>query len=117
MITSYSFGRIEIDGKIYSNDVKILPDRTVVADWWRRSGHELCLEDIKDLIKASPEVLVVGTGASAMMQVLPEVVDAFSDASNEAGLELVVKRTDEAWMVFNDLCTSKKVAAAFHLTC
>jgi hypothetical protein len=113
LITSYSFGRIEIDDKLYSNDVKILPDRTVVADWWRREGHELCLEDIKDIVKASPEVLVVGTGGSGKMAVLPEVAGALA----EAGVELIVERTGEAWMVFNDLCTSKKVAAAFHLTC
>ena len=113
MIASYSFGRIEIDGVVYSSDVKILPDRTVVADWWRLEGHELRLPDIKDIMKASPDILIVGTGASGMMVVTAEVEAAFIEAS----IELIVERSGEAWRIFNELCVHKRAAAAIHLTC
>ena len=113
MISSYSFGRIEIDGVVYSNDVKILPDRTIVADWWRQEAHELRLPDIKDIMQASLEVLVVGTGTSGMMVVTPEVEAAL----NEASIDLIVERSSEAWRIFNELCLHKRAAAAIHLTC
>ncbi len=71
-IDSYHFGEIVIDGKKYSSDVIIFPDR-VLDNWWRKTGCQLCLEDIAEVITENPEVLVVGSGASALMKVLPEV--------------------------------------------
>jgi len=75
MIDSYHFGEIVIDGKKYSSDVLIFPDR-VRDDWWRKTGHELCLEDIAVVMTENPEVLVVGSGDSGLMKVLPEVEQA-----------------------------------------
>ena len=47
-IDSYQFGEIVISGKEYSSDVIIFPDR-VIDNWWRETGHELCLEDITEV--------------------------------------------------------------------
>ena len=74
-IDSYRFGEIVINGKKYSSDVLIFPDR-VRDNWWRKTGHELRLEDIAEVITENPEVLVVGTGASGLMKVLSEVEQA-----------------------------------------
>ncbi|MFC1932941.1 MTH938/NDUFAF3 family protein [Chloroflexota bacterium] len=71
-IDSYRFGEIVINGKSYSSDIVISPDR-VRDNWCRKTGHELCLEDIAEVIAGNPEVLVVGTGASGLVKVLPEV--------------------------------------------
>ena len=49
-IQNYEFGRVKINGETYNNDVIILPDR-VVPDWWRKSGHEVQIEDIEDTEK------------------------------------------------------------------
>ena len=47
-IDSYHFGQIVIDGREYSSDVIIYPDR--VQDNWRRNkSHELALEDISEV--------------------------------------------------------------------
>lgn len=35
MINSYDFGRIVVDGKAYTSDVIIFPDR-VNSYWWRK---------------------------------------------------------------------------------
>lgn len=112
MIEFYDFGKIIIDGEEYSNDVIIYPDR-VEASWWRKVGHELCLEDIKDVFKEKPDVLVVGTGYSGLMRVLPEVEEAL----REKGIELKVECTKRACEVYNELSKSQKVIAALHLTC
>lgn len=111
-IDSYSFGKIVIDGKSYSSDVIILKNR-VISNWWRREGHELCLEDLKDIMKEKFEVLIIGTGASGMMKVLKEVKDYL----NSEGIELIEERTEESCRIYNKLSSSHNISAALHLTC
>jgi len=112
IINSYQFGLITIDGENYTSDVIIFPDR-VKDSWWRKTGHELCLEDIADIIAENPEVLIVGTGASGLMQVLPEV----KQGVEAQGIRLIVQTTDKACQTYNQLCRSRKAVAALHLTC
>jgi len=111
-IDSYHFGQIVINGRKYSSDVIIFPDR--VQDAWRRKkSHELTLEDIKDIMAENPEVLVVGTGYSGLMRVLPEV-EQEAEALN---IKLIAKPTGEACDIYNQLSDIQRVAAALHLTC
>jgi len=111
-IDSYHFGEIVIDGKKYSSDVIISPDR-VRDNWWRKTGHELCVEDIAEVITENPEVLVVGTGDSGLMKVLPEVEQAIQ----AHGIKLIVEPTDKACNTYNQLSHSQRLVAALHLTC
>ena len=111
-VESYEFGRMVVDGRTYTDDVILLPDR-VVPDWWRDQGHRLSIEDLDDVLAAEPEVLVVGTGANGMMTVPRET----RQAVEEAGVELKVARTGEAWHSYNDLQNKRRTAGAFHLTC
>ncbi|MDW8045350.1 MAG: Mth938-like domain-containing protein [Nitrososphaerota archaeon] len=111
-IDSYEFGKIVIDGKEYRSDVIIYPDR-VDSKWWRKVGHELCIDDIKDIINEKPEVLVVGTGYNGYMKVLPETKKFLESR----GVELIVEKTTSACEIYNQLSRSKKVVAALHLTC
>ncbi|MDZ7262488.1 MAG: MTH938/NDUFAF3 family protein, partial [candidate division KSB1 bacterium] len=72
MIESYNFGKMVIDGKTYRSDVILYPDH-VEANWWRKEGHQLCVQDIQEAVEStSPEVVVVGTGKYGFMKVLPE---------------------------------------------
>nr|AHM02050.1 hypothetical protein AF0029 [uncultured miscellaneous Crenarchaeota group] len=112
MIDSYDFGRIIIAGKRYSNDLIVFPDK-VREGWWRKEGHRLHVEDLKDVLEAKPEVLVVGTGYSGLMMVPPET----RKYVESEGIELIAQRTAEACKTFNRLVKSRKVVAAFHLTC
>jgi len=113
VINSYDFGRIIVDGQRYTSDVIVLPDR-VKDSWWRREGHRLHIEDIERVIqKEKPDVLVVGTGYSGLMRVLPETEKYLK--SN--GIELIAQSTREACETFNRLVKSKRVMAALHLTC
>ena len=112
MIDSCRFGEIVINGKKYSSDVIILPDR-VRDNWWRKTGHELCVGDIAEVITENPEVLVVGSGASDLMKVLPEV----EQVAQAQGIKLIVETTDKACNTYNQLSHSQRVLAALHLTC
>ncbi len=112
-VESYSFGRIVVAGKTYTRDVIIFPDR-VLPNWWRKEGHRLCLDDLKEVLDYGPEVLVIGTGYSGLMKVPDDVRKALE----ARGIEVIVKKTGEAWKTFNELLKrGKKVVAAFHLTC
>ena len=71
-IDSYNFGQIVINGKKYTSDIIIFPDR-VQDDWWRNESHELTLKDVTGIMSENPEILLVGTGAPGMIRVLPEV--------------------------------------------
>jgi len=111
-VEGYSFGRIRIDGRDYTADVIILPDR-VLANWWRERGHSLSMADLAEVVAAEPEVLVVGTGANGLMRVPRETLDALE----ALGIEVVVEPTASAWRTYNRLSRERKAAGAFHLTC
>lgn len=112
LIEDYSFGRMVIDGKAYTSDVIIFPDR-VISSWWRESGHFLSLKDIEVVLEQRPEVLVVGTGSTGLMQVSSEVVKEI----RKMGIEVIIQKTSSACRTFNQLAGKKFVVGAFHLTC
>ncbi len=112
IIDSYQFGQVVVSGKRCASDVIIFPDR-VRDNWRRKMSHQLCLGDIAEVITESPEVLIVGTGASGLMKVLPEV----KEGVDARGIKLIVEATDKACHNYNQLCRSQKVIAALHLTC
>jgi len=112
IIDSYQFGLIVVTGKKYTSDVIIFPDR-VSNSWWRKTGHQLCVKDIAEVITENPEVLVIGSGASGLMKVLPEVQERVEAQS----IKLIVEPTDKACHTYNRLCRSQETVAALHITC
>jgi len=112
-IQSYRFGYIEIDGKAYRNDVRLIGDK-VLPEWWRGQGHYVDLKDAKDLLAAEAEVCVFGTGAYGSMRISPAVKSAFEDR----GVQVITDKTSAACNLYNRLAKEgKKVIAGFHLTC
>lgn len=111
-IEHYSFGKITIEGKSYTSDVIIYSER-VDSSWWRKEGHSLHIVDLKDVINAKPEILIVGTGYSGAM-VIPEETKSYLKLN---GIEVHIARTEKAVELFNKLQKDKKVVAALHLTC
>jgi len=111
IIDSYQFGLIVVNGKGYTSGIIIFPSR-VIDSWWGKSGHQLCLNDIAEVMSENPEVLVVGTGVSGGMRVLPEV----KESADARGIKLIVKTTDKACNTYNQLCHSQRAVAALHIT-
>jgi len=112
MIESYRFGRIVIDGKSYTSDVIIYPDR-VEANWWRREGHRLAPEDLEGVVEHEARALVVGTGSFGLVQVPPETLEYLTSK----GFEVIVQTTDDACQTYNRLSEQGAVIAALHLSC
>jgi len=112
MIEFHDFGKITINGKRYTTDVIIFPDH-VRDNWWRNQGHSLSIEDLREVVQAKPEVLIVGTGYNGCMKVPDEVLEHFTSRS----IEVIVEKTGEACKTYNRVASTKRVVAAFHLTC
>jgi hypothetical protein len=112
-VNSYSFGRITISGKMYTSDVII--GRDFVKDgWWRKEGHRVQIDDIREILNYKPETVIFGTGANGRMRVDRKVEDLL----REMGIDVIVEETEKAVRTYNRMLKEgKRVVLAAHLTC
>ena len=112
-IDDVSFGKIVVDGTPYNSDIKIVGQQ-VVPGWWRRSGHRVDADDIRDILNAEPAVLVIGRGNPGLMK----ATASLRSLLGKKGIALVEADTDRAVRTFNRLAASgKPVAGGFHVGC
>ena len=113
MIDTYAFGKIVVNGVIYTDDIKIISGM-VIPHWRRKSGHLLGGGDVEDILESPTDILVIGTGAYGMMK-LTSTLRAYLE---NKGIECIEKKTSEAIKIFNRLFEDgRQVSAGFHLTC
>ncbi len=103
-----------IEGKAYTSDLIIYPER-INPSWWRKEGHSLAIEDLEDIIKERPDILIIGTGYHGAMKVPEKIIESLKSS----GIKVIVERTEKAVEIYNKMKIdkSKKIAGAFHLTC
>ena len=111
-IESYSFGKIVIDGVKYSSDIIIYPDR-VDSSWWRKQSHYVNMEDIPQIFKENPDIIIFGTGSYGLMKIDEEAKNEFA----KRNIELIIENTGQAVQTYNNLSKDKNIIAALHLTC
>ncbi len=112
-IEDYRFGAVRIEGRTYDSDVIVGPEG-VRDHWWRKEGHRLQIGDLRDVLAAQPQVVVIGTGCYGRMQ----IPDATRRHLEEQGIEVHAAETGEAVKRFNALQQQyARVVAALHLTC
>lgn len=112
IIDSYSFGKVVIDGREYTSDVIMFPNR-VETSWRRVDGHRLVAEDLTEVLRDLPQTLVIGTGMAGLMRVSEETISAL----REQGVEVLVSLTTQAVKSYNARQAVRKTVAALHLTC
>src|SRR2546428_1609702 len=105
-LAAYRFGHLVIDGEEHSRDVIVLPDR-VVANWWRKDGHSLVLEDLTEVIDELPSRLVVGTGHDGRMRPDPSDIAELE----RRGVDVEVLRTGGAGRPHQELAPAPSAAA------
>ncbi len=113
VLDSYSFGRLSIDGKPFTQDCIIFPDGRILCPWWRKQGHRIEIVDLEELINMQPDTIVAGTGYSGLMQPTEDLSRLLVDKS----IQFIAEPTGEAIQTYNKLSSSNNTGACFHLTC
>jgi hypothetical protein len=112
-IDKYNFGYISINGKEYTKDVIIFPDR-VFSPWWREEGHNLSLEDLEKVIDFKPDLILIGTGAQGFMRVPRKTIEEL----DKLGIRTITARTGSAVNIYNkEIQNNENLVACLHLTC
>ena len=112
-ISEYEFGKIAIENKTYTSDVIISPE-LIIDSWRRKQGHNLDISDLDDILKAKPDMLIIGTGYYGRMQ----VADETRQYLKEQGIKVRQVKTGDAVTEFNALQKEcARIVAALHLTC
>jgi len=113
MIEQYSFGNIVINSVKYTNDMKIVLGK-VVPEWWRKRGHSVDVDDIQDILKSGPDIVVIGKGSPGLMK----ATRALRKFLKDHNVKLIEEKTIRAVETFNRLLKEgQNIAAGFHLTC
>jgi len=113
MIENYTSGRIIVNNKTYHQDLKIIQGK-VVDNWWRKTGHLVDVNDMDDILNASPDIIVVGTGYAENMRVSEDL----TSETRQRDIKLVAENTYKAVQTFNEFFfKGENVSGAFHLTC
>jgi len=102
-----------IEDNVFTSDLKIIDGR-VVGNWYREGGHVVSIEDVGDIISATPDLIVFGTGYHGQMK----MTDVLENTLARRKIEYIAQTTPQAQRLFNRMVAKgKKVAGAFHLTC
>ena len=112
LIEDYAFGQIKIEGQVYHHDLILLPDK-VLPNWWRKSGHLLCREDLAQILPQAPFTLIIGSGAYGELQVPAKLKKELEKIK----LKIMVFPTQEAVTQYREISLKEKVIGAFHLSC
>jgi hypothetical protein len=112
-IHSYAFGKIVVDGKLFTQDLILLPGK-IEAPWNRQIGHYLQKTDLESILDlpVKPERLILGTGYEGRLEVPAQLKEELSGQ----GIQVLVMDTPNAVRFYNE-CPSEKTVAALHLTC
>ncbi|GAI42683.1 unnamed protein product [marine sediment metagenome] len=111
-IENSGFGSIVINGKRYCHDVWVFTDGSVEK---RRGGnHTFLAEEIQNLLKGNPEIIIVGAGTSSCVGIGKEA----GQLAENKNIKIERAATPKAIETYNQLVSEgMKVAAAFHVTC
>jgi len=101
-IDTCSFGTLVINGKPYTDDLIIHPDGKIMQPWQRKRGHQFSMDDLRELIDSSPEVIVAGTGMSG--RVIPE--RKLEEDLSQLAIDLIAAPNEKAIRFFNKLIGS-----------
>ena len=105
------FGSVTVGHKKFHHDVYVDPDGNIAP---RKGGHQVSAEEIRSVLKANPEVIVIGTGQFGCVKLLEEA----ARVAEANGVKVVRERTPIAIKKFNELVDEgKRIVAIVHVTC
>ena len=112
MIDEFKYGFFKVDRKEHYGDIKIINDK--VKQWPSRERFILRKEDLKDIIEAKPDILIIGTGATGLLQVSKELQMELQ----QLRIKIYIEKTVQACQRYNKLKRElKNVHALLCATC
>ena len=113
-IDNYIYGCITINRKDYKKDIYITANNAVVTRkrTLNRNTLEVSPAEIKFLLKAEPDVIVIGTGKIGWLKVPKEI----PKLCKKANVKLEIFTTKKAGNRFNWYFGKNRVAGLFHIT-
>jgi hypothetical protein len=115
-ITHLSWGRLEVEGVGSYKDAKLWPGGAREWDWdetGTRHVPGVQPADVEELLDHGASTVVLSRGMNERLQVTPEALARLE----EAGVEAVVLRTQDAVERYNELAGTEPVGALIHSTC
>jgi hypothetical protein len=115
-IEEFRFGTIVVGGKTYTHDILILSDGTVKHRedvFLNFVNHIVKRGEITELLKAYPEVIIIGTGTDAKVKLSFDIERLVT----ELKADLIALPSPQAVERYNQLVDKgKQVAALIHIT-
>lgn len=115
-----SWGVVEVPGVGKFKDAKVFPDQVTdrVTEWdWAEHGtrHSPGIQpaDVRDLVEAGAEVIVLSRGMQLRLEVMPETLSYLESA----GVLVHVEETTAAVERYDLLSTQRPTGALIHSTC
>jgi hypothetical protein len=111
-----AWGEITVDGVGKFKDAKVFPDS--VQEWdWNETGtrHRPGIQpaDVKELVEAGAEVIVLSRGMDLRLSVMPETLEYLASH----GVQAHVAETKAAVDLYHRLSASQPTGALIHSTC
>ena len=111
-----SFGLIEIDGRRFEHDVVVeggvVRRRKKAASKAYRDRYGHTPLSLDEAIPWSAHLLIIGTGASGQLPIMPELYEE----ARRRGVEIVAEPTEVACRLLQ-AADRRDVAAVLHVTC
>jgi hypothetical protein len=115
-ITSFSWGKVEVEKQGSFKDVKLFPGGARAWDWGETGTEHtpgIQLADVEELLEHGAEVVVLTQGVLGQLNVMPETIAALEGH----GITVHVMKTKQAVVEYNRLAQTKPVGCLLHSTC
>jgi hypothetical protein len=105
------FGEITINGQVYYSDMTVYWNGKLN---YRSKEHVVEFGEFMKILKAEPEIVVIGKGHEGVLKISEEVLRW----ARSKKVDLYFDRTAKAVDIFNAFANQgKKVIGIFHVTC
>ncbi len=115
-ITHISWGKMEIDGRVWGQDFKLYPGGSRDWDWRKTDTHHvpgIQPADVEELLEHGCEIIVLTRGMQPVLQTCPETLEMLK----EREIQVHVEETKAAVELYNRLAAVERVGGLFPSPC
>lgn len=116
LITSFSWGHLEVAGGKSYKDAKLYPGGSETWDWNETGTHHvpgIQPADLKTLLENDCDIIILSKGVNERLQTSSETIDFLKSK----GLNFQILQTEKAIETYNQLAQDHRVGALIHSTC